>query len=219
MMNARADRTETGRVEAFSDGVFAITMTLLGIELKVPVYGGVRGASLGVSLAAGWPAYVAFLTSFITIAVMWINHHRLFTHIVRVDHALLMWNGLLLMTVTIVPFGNAVLAEYIGRPDQRTAAMLYAGILIAVTGTFNLLWRHAARGHRLIDHAVRRRTIRRISFQYGFGPVLYVLSFGMAVFNSWASIGADLLFVAFFALPLFSWEAADSGGHGEAPAQ
>jgi TMEM175 potassium channel family protein len=211
---------ETTRLEIFSDGVFAIVITLLGLELQVPLHEGPPGRSLAASLAAAWPGYVAFLTSFITVAVVWINHHRLFMHIVRVDHSLLLWNGLLLMTVTLVPFGNAVLAEHMGSADQRTAAMLYSCIFIAVTSSFNLLWRHAARGLRLLDHTVDRRTIRRISYQYGFGPALYVLSLGMAAFNAWVSVVADLVFVVFFALPLFSWGTSGSdGGQRDAPSK
>lgn len=208
-MNKRAETAETGRVEAFSDGVFAIAITLLGLELKVPA----PTASLGASLLAGWPSYVAFFTSFVTITIIWINHHRLFTHIVRVDHALLLLNSLLLMTVTLVPFGTQVLSDHLAHSDQeRTAAMFYSGIFVALTGAFNLLWRYAARRHRLLDRAADERTIRRINLQYGFGPALYVGSFALALLSPWLSVAADLLLVGFFALPVLSWSRATPAG-------
>ncbi len=213
-MSKGSEKTETARIEAFSDGVFAIAITLLGLGLRAPVQ---DDASLGASLLAGWPSYVAFFTSFITIAIIWINHHRLFTHIYRVDHALLLLNGLLLMTVTVVPFGTTVLAEHLGRSDQQTAAILYTGVFIAVTGTFNLLWRHAARRHRLIDQVVDQRMIRRINLQYGFGPVLYTVSCCLALAAPWASVGADLLLAAFFSLPVLNWTRATGAGIVQEP--
>jgi uncharacterized membrane protein len=214
--STRAEKVETGRIEAFSDGVVAIAMTMLGLELKAPPG---AGGSLAASLAAAWPSYLAFFTSFVTVTIVWINHHRLFTHIVHVDHALLLLNSLLLMVVTLVPFGTAVLADHITDPEQqRTAAMLYSGIFIALTGAFNLLWRHAARHHRLLDRAADQRTIRRINLQYGFGRLLYVGSLGLALFAPWASVALNLLVVGFFALPMVNWTRAAGAGFVSEPA-
>jgi eukaryotic-like serine/threonine-protein kinase len=206
-MNTQTNNDETGRVEAFSDAVFAIAITLLGFALKVPAR---DVPSLGAALAAGWPSYLAFFTSFVTISIIWVNHHRLFTHIVRVDHALLLLNALLLMTVALVPFGTSVLSDHIVRADhQRAAAMLYSGEFIALTGAFNLVWRHAARHNRLLDSTVAARTIRRVNAEYGGGLLLYVVSFALALVSPWASVGADLLSVAFLALPVLSWSRAE----------
>jgi len=94
---------ETGRIEAFSDGVFAIAMTLLVLDLKVPKEVGVN-LSLASALLEQWPSYLAFLISFATVGIMWMNHHRLFTLIHRTDHWLLVLNGLLLLGVTRFPF-------------------------------------------------------------------------------------------------------------------
>lgn len=214
-MNTRADRAETGRVEAFSDGVFAIAITLLGLELKVPLR---TAPSLAAALVGAWPSYVAFFTSFVTITIIWINHHRLFTHIIRVDHVLLLLNSLLLMTVTLVPFGTAVLSAHLAHSDQqRTAAMVYSGIFVALTGAFNLLWRYAARRHRLLDRALDKGTIRRINLQYGFGPALYMASFALALHSPWMSVAADLLLVGFFALPVLSWSRTTRAGFESEP--
>src|SRR5437867_4098529 len=99
-MNATSrvrDEKETARVEAFSDGVFAIAITLLILEIKVPPE---AGTDLGRALLAEWPSFIAFVTSFATIGIMWLNHHRLFGLIGQVNHALLVLNGLLLLGVT-----------------------------------------------------------------------------------------------------------------------
>src|SRR5262249_42578260 len=103
---SREELRESERLEAFSDGVFAIAITLLVLELKVPP----RDADLAAALLSGWPSYVAFLTSFATIGIMWLNHHRLFTTIRRVDHGTLVLNGLLLLGVTALPFPTAIVA-------------------------------------------------------------------------------------------------------------
>jgi len=114
-MDDRADEKETARIEAFSDGVFAIAITLLILEIKVPQEAGSEEA-LTKALARQWPSYVAFLSSFATIGIMWINHHRLFTHIRRIDHGLLVLNSLLLLAVVVVPFPTALLAAHWGGP-------------------------------------------------------------------------------------------------------
>ena len=135
----RADRLrmekETARIEAFSDGVFAIAITLLILEIKIPAAG---SGELSVQLLRQWPSYFAFVFSFAFIGIMWINHHRLFTHIKRSNNALLFLNLLLLLGVTAVPFPTAVLAQHLGQSDQRAAAMLYNGIYFAIAVFFAL---------------------------------------------------------------------------------
>jgi uncharacterized membrane protein len=133
MVSAQTDSAgekETGRVEAFSDGVFAIAIILLVLDLKVP--NASAAARLSGQLAKQWPAYLAFVISFSFIGVMWINHHRLFTYIRRTDHALLILNGLLLVGVTVVPFTTSLLAAYLGRQDQEVAMMVYSGTYVVI---------------------------------------------------------------------------------------
>ena len=127
-MSAPAEEKETGRIEAFSDGVFAIAITLLVLELKVPhLEDGGRGrlADARPSLRQ-WPSYVALVTSFFTILVMWANHHRMFNVVRRSNARFLYANGLLLLLVTVVPFPTALLAEYFEKPGASVAAAVYA---------------------------------------------------------------------------------------------
>ena len=113
------EEKETGRIEAFSDGVFAIAITLLVLDIKVPQGLG-ESTRLVTALIDQWPSYFAFLTSFFTIGIMWINHHRLFTHVRRVSHGLLIWNGILLMAVSLVPFTTKLVATYVGHDGARS---------------------------------------------------------------------------------------------------
>src|ERR1051326_736964 len=154
--NAEIDAKETGRVEAFSDGVFAIAITLLILDMHVPRPSDLvaRGGDLLPALYALWPSLVAYLLSFTVILVMWVNHHRIFTVVRRTDQPFLFWNGLLLMFVTFVPFPTALLAEYMAPGstfDQfRIATVVYAGHGFLIALAFNGLWRYAIRRGRLL---------------------------------------------------------------------
>src|SRR5690242_14008465 len=114
---------ETGRLEAFSDGVFAIATTLLVLDLKVPG----SGEPLAETLLAEWPVFVAYVISFSFILIMWINHHWMFQHIVRIDSTFMLLNGLLLLGITVVPFPTNLVAQYVLTADQRLATAIYSG--------------------------------------------------------------------------------------------
>jgi uncharacterized membrane protein len=188
---------ETARIEAFSDGVFAIAITLLILEIKIPTAG---SGNLTGQLLRQWPSYFAFVFSFAFVGIMWINHHRLFTHIKRSNNALLFLNLLLLLGVTAVPFPTAVLAQYLGKSDQRAAAILYHGTYFCIAVFFNILWRYANR-HLLGDHVDAAAT-DKISAKYAVGPILYLVCIAL----TWVSVPVSLLLnvalAVFFALPL-----------------
>jgi uncharacterized membrane protein len=191
---------ETGRVEAFSDGVFAIAITLLVLDLHVPrdlhSVEGILGA-----LREQWPAYLAFLLSFATIGIMWINHHYLFNLITRTDHWLLVFNALLLLTITVVPFPTSLLAEYIGHGGQEAAMAVYSGWSLLIALMFNLVWRYATHKGRLLSPRADLQAVRAISRGYAFGPFLYLLSFGLSFVSVPASLGVAIALAVFFALP------------------
>ena len=185
------------RLEAFSDGVFAIAITLLVLDLKVP-----RDLPAETSLASAlmrqWPAYLAFLGSFATIGVMSINHHQVFTHIRQVDQALLLANLLLLLGVSVVPFSTALLAA---QYDQTTAGVVYSGIFVLISLSFTWLWRYARTREHLLREGVDRTAVAAINRQFAFGPFPYLACFGIAFFNVSASVAANFLLAGFFALP------------------
>jgi uncharacterized membrane protein len=190
---------ETSRVEAFSDGVFSIAITLLILDIKVPAAG---SGELSLQLMRQWPAYLSFLISFAFIGIMWINHHRLFTHIAVSDDVLLILNLLLLLGVCAVPFPTAVLATNLGQADQRTAVILYNATYVFIAVCFNLLWRYAAsRQGRLLAKNVDRASVERTSRQYAFGPLLYLVCLGLSWINVAASLALSFALACFFALP------------------
>jgi uncharacterized membrane protein len=188
---------ETSRIEAFSDGVFAIAITLLILEIKVPHR---DQGSLAAGLLHQWPSYLAFLLSFAYIGIMWINHHRMFTHIKRSNDVLLILNLLLLLGVTAVPFPTALLAEHLGGPDQRTAALIYNATFIVIAIAFNLLWRYAVSRRLLHEHVVME-SAANMSSQYAVGPLLYLGCLVIAWFNVRASVIANTALALFFVLP------------------
>ena len=132
---------ETARLEAFSDGVFAIAITLLTLEIKVPSS---NTANLAAELARQWPSYLAFFISFTFIGIMWLNHYRMFVHIKKTDDTLLMLNLALMFGVCVVPFTTALLAAQLGHPGARTAVVVYDAAYFGIALFFNLLWRYAA---------------------------------------------------------------------------
>jgi uncharacterized membrane protein len=174
-VSAAADEKETGRIEAFSDGVFAIAVTLLVLELKVPhlADGGADG-SLGRALLAQWPSYVALVTSFFTILVMWANHHRVFELVRRVNAPFLYANGLLLLVVTVVPFPTALLAEYFRKPGAPVAAAVYAGTYVVAGVAFQLLWRTAIAGRSLLRRDYSEERVQEIHRRYWLGVPGYL---------------------------------------------
>jgi len=200
------EEKETGRLEAFSDGVFAVAITLLVLNIKIP---GLdlsashlpNDAQLRPMLLSEWPMLAAYATSFATIGVMWLNHHRLFTHIKRTNTVLMLLNLLLLLVIVFIPVPTALVAEYLVRPDQHAAALLYSGTNVILAVSFNLLWRYASYHNRLIGKNVDIRAVRAISKQYWFGPLPYLVAFILALFNTPASLILNFLLALFFAIP------------------
>ena len=192
-MNAPADEKETGRIEAFSDGVFAIAVTLLVLELKVPhLQDGGAGGSLARALLAQWPSYVALVTSFLTVLVMWANHHRIFELVRRVNAPFLYANGLLLLVVTVVPFPTAVLAEYFQKPGATTAAAVYAGTFTLCGVAYQLLWRAAIAGRRLLRSDYSEKRIQEMHRRYWLGVPGYLAATAAAFVSVYLTVGICL---------------------------
>lgn len=138
---------DKSRVEAFSDGVFAIAITILVLELKVPA----DLRHLGKDLEHEWPDYLAYVTSFLTIGGVWIAHHRLFSPLRYIDARMLALNLLLLMVTAFLPFPTGILAEALRAPEQtaQTAVVLYGATVLAIELILQTLTRYAARHPRL----------------------------------------------------------------------
>ena len=176
---------DTGRLEAFSDGVFAIAITLLILEIGVPHIE--HGSELAKALLDEWPSFFGYGLSFIVIGIMWMNHHEMFRDIERVDHWLMVTNLLLLLTVAFIPFPTAVLAETLQDSDGlRTATLLYGGTFTVNAIFFNALWLHA----------VSRRTRR-----FMVGPAAYGITIPLAFVTPWASLALYVGYAVLYLLP------------------
>jgi uncharacterized membrane protein len=201
---AREDRQlkETGRVEAFSDGVFAIAATLLVLTLAVPAVQRTYTASaLGHALLAQWPTYVAFTVSFITILVMWASHHNIFSLIHRVDHEFLLLNGLILLGVTAIPFPTRLVAQHLGEPSESVAAATYSAVALFIALAFNGLWYWARHDRRLLAETTTDAQVRAVSRQYMVAPLVYLLALALSFWNAWAAMGVFVLVTVYYAIP------------------
>lgn len=202
----RLENKETSRLEAFSDGVFAVAITLLVLNIRIPGIDLPPGklpndTDLWHTLADEWPVLAAYVTSFATIGIMWLNHHRLFVHIKRINTVLVLLNLLLLLFIVFVPVPTALLAEYVDHPDQHAAAIVYSGTFVLMACCFNLLWRYASYDNRLLGKDVDPRAIQAISRQYLFGPLVYLITFALAWVNTPATVIVSFALALFFALP------------------
>jgi len=143
--------------------------------------------------------FAAYLTSFATILVMWVNHHKLFNLIRRTNDTFLFLNGLLLLFVTFVPFPTALVSAYLLHPQARTAAAVYTGTYEAIAITFNLLWNYASARRRLLGSRASPAEVDAITRQYRVGPVSYLAAFVLSFVSVPASLGICMLLAVFFA--------------------
>jgi uncharacterized membrane protein len=181
--------TSMGRVEAFSDGVFAIAITLLILEIRVPhLDAEAANGQLFAALLALWPSYLAFVLSFSVILIMWINHHELFHLVHAVDYPFLFANGLLLLMVTFVPFPTAVLAQFLGSAAANTAAALYCSTFVLISIAYNLLLRAATHERRLVHPEVGDEVLARVRRVYALGLAVYVVAVALALWNALAGL-------------------------------
>jgi uncharacterized membrane protein len=179
-----SESSQKTRFEAFSDGVFAIAITLLILEIRLPSQETIdRNGGLARALLLLWPSYVGYAISFVTVGIMWANHYNVMRLIVRIDFALIVWNLLLLMAISFTPFPTAVMAEYLPHAghDRHLAVGFYCLAFSLTAVLYNLFWRHASRDRRLIDPAVGDAVVAEVSRAYWPGIVAYftaaVLSF------------------------------------------
>jgi len=169
---------ETTRVEAFSDGVFAIAITLLILEIKVPkVDIHMTNSQLFTSLINLWPSYFAFLLSFTAVLIMWINHHGFFKYLKTINSRFLYANGFLLLMVTFIPFPTAVLAEHINSSAANIASAFYCGAMVLVSIAYNLLWFTTAYKRALVKDEISDALIIKIRNAYWIGFFVYLTSF------------------------------------------
>ena len=184
-----------GRLEALTDGVFAIAITLLVIEIPVPSVE--PGESLARAILDQWPSYGAYTVTFFLVGAYWVNHHRMFTLLKGVNHTFLLLNVVFLMAIAIIPFPNALLAEYTLELQLRSvAAAVYGLAMLALAILFNVVWWYAGGRGRLMRDDCDDAKVRKVLNSYLIGPILYLTGVILALVQPIASL------VLYFLIPL-----------------
>jgi uncharacterized membrane protein len=190
------DGSGTVRVETFSDGVLAIAATLLVLEIGVS--SNLKG-SLGHALLDLWPSYLAYATSFLTIGIIWVNHHAVFELIGRVDRTLLFINTVLLLIVAFFPFPTKLVAEFLSDGgNERDAVLAYGCTLTLMAITYGILWLYAARGRRLIALDAPQERVDEITRSFAPGSFLYGGATALALVSPIASVLLTLALAVFY---------------------
>jgi len=192
--------SDTARLETFSDGVMAIAITLLILEVHVPPVA--DGTHLGRVVLHQWPSYAGYVVSFLTIGVIWVNHHHMFKLIARTTHAFLMLNVVFLMTIAFLPWPTALVAQFIRDPSGRkVAAVVYGLTMVSIAVMFCLVWFSASRDGRLLyaemDHEALNRTYR----SYLLGPAVYGTAVLVALVSPFASLAIYAALAVYWLLP------------------
>ena len=189
-----------GRVEALSDGVFAIVVTLLVLEIKVPhveAHDSVR--ALAGSLLALAPKFMSWVISFVTVCVIWVNHHRLYAQVARIDNGLFWRNANLLLWTSFVPFPTALMGDY---PGNRLAVSFYGIVMLLMALAFVLMrWHLQRHDDLLLEGADRVRFRTGTRFSILMGPTAYAMGAGMAWVSAAAAFVCYAAIAAYFVLP------------------
>jgi uncharacterized membrane protein len=185
------------RLEAFSDGVFAIAITLLVIEIRPPTPA--AGESLASALWEQWPHYLGYFLSFLVLGVMWLNHHRIFEPAVRVDGIVLVLNLNLLLWAVLVPFPTAVVADFLreGGDDAKTAVALYGGVILLAAIAFTALFVGITR-EGIVDQLPTPDQVRAARLRFGLGVGVYTGAFLLSWLSPPLALAAHATMAAYY---------------------
>lgn len=198
------------RTEAFSDGVFSIAATLLVLDLKVPVANG----ALLPALAHLWPAYASYAVSFLTIGIIWMNHHAIFAHLRRVDRPLQALNLLLLLIVAVIPFPTSILATYLeSGHDQAAAGAIYGLVMTGMGLSFGSLWMYVLRHDALRTTTIPAARKRALLLRFAVGSPIYAAGIGLAFVSAKLSLLIYAALAVYYLLEPLPAEIGDPRGH------
>lgn len=184
----------TGRLEAFSDGVFAIAATLLILEIGVDTSRG----NLGKQLTDIWPSYLAYVTTFLIIGIIWQNHHHCISLVGHVDRTFLFINTLLLLVVSFMPFPTKLVAEYLQKPDEKQAVIAYTSTMVVMATLFNIWWRYARTSRRLIEKNATDAALEGVDRAFNPGVPMYGITLAIAFVSPLASVIITLAIAVFY---------------------
>lgn len=184
------------RVEAFSDGVFAIAITILVLNIKVPELspGAIQHGGLWRMVIDQWPKLLSYVISFGIVGLYWVGHHLMFHYIKHTDRVFLFLNNIYLMVIAFMPYPAALLGQY---GNEQAAIAIYGGTLITAGLMYTMLWRYATSHHRLVDPRLSDRLIHLVNKIILAAPLVYLLAIGLSF------IQPRLSLVIYFIIPLF----------------
>lgn len=195
----RTQAMSSQRTEAFSDGVFAIAITLLVLELAVPSRQEAAEEGLGHALAHEWPAYFAYLVSFLVIGIIWVNHHTMFDKVRLVDRPVLFANLALLFTVALIPFPTRLLSEYLtAGADSHVAAAVYSATMLAMGLAYAGLWLTLTRDVNLLQEGIDPRSSRIALRRFGVGAVIYLATIGLSFVSALATLSVHAALAVYY---------------------
>lgn len=184
------------RVEAFSDGIFAIIITLLVLEIKVPHLNENPSAiELMQSLLALFPKFSGWIISFFTVAVIWVNHHRIFKQFKQLDNGIFWWNAVLLLWTSFIPFPTAVMGDY---PNNQTSIVLYGMVMALMALSFTLMRMYALRKGNVLEDEVNLAAFRKgTMLSLVFGPLMYLTGIVVGFIHPY------LAFAVYLGIPVY----------------
>lgn len=217
----------TDRLEIFSDGVIAIAITLLILDVRLPT---AKEGALWHDLGSHWPTYVAYVLSFAVVGIIWVAHHSMFQRIGHADRGLLFWNLFLLLGIAFVPFPTSLLAEYVqeGGSNAHAATAVYSATMTLIGLAFLAIWIHLARHPDLLEDQADAANLHRSIRRSLVSPIVYGLTIVLAFISPPACLAVYALIAAYLAggpssralvaKPLAAVRAAATGEHRPASA-
>ena len=202
MFDEKKSEKESSRIEAFSDGVFAIAITLLILEIKVPSHAELR-EGLFKALLCKWPSYLAFFIGFFTVLVCWINHHYLFNRITGSSHSLILANGFTLFLVSFVPFPTAVLSEAFIEGDLQTAIQLFGLTFFLMSLAYRILSSFVDNDKHKTYSPEEKKNKNAFMTMYGLALVHTSITFFVAYFSVFVSLLSYTLLFSMFCFPVW----------------
>ena len=201
-------RSDTVRLEALSDGVIAVAITLLVLDLAVPHVG---EASLWQALVTQWPSFAAYVTSFLVIGILWMNHHSLFRQIRYVTRGLMLINLVFLMLVVAIPFATSLAADYLVEPgpNAKVAMAIYSALGLAIGVVMVLLWRYVLARPELLEPYVDVDAARRVLPRFSLGVGVYAVLIGVSFVNAVLALAVNFLVALYYAFDQLTGKASD----------
>ncbi len=187
------------RIEAFSDGVFAVAITLLVLNLQVPqLAASVVSRELLPKLFELWPKLLIYVLSFVIVGIYWVAHHNTFNYIKRSDRILLWLNLLLLLCIVFIPFPTALIGQY---PEQQISVVIYGGTLVITGLALQLLWWYATSNYRLVDRDIDPQLVQRATRRNLTAPLIYLLAIVVSFLNVQISLIFFILVPVYYIFP------------------